>query len=95
MWTVLEIFGGALQEEKQLERSLDAYDALLAASTPSEMAKVLLRVERLLMDEGWMDEVWCQHWQTNWQKAASYCVDWKHALLLTATLQVWPRSYFF
>lgn len=77
-----------VQEEKQLDRSLDAYDALLAAGAPSEMAKVLLRVESLLLDEGCMDEVWCHHWQSNWQRAASYCVDWKHALLLTATLQV-------
>jgi hypothetical protein len=52
------------------------------------MAKVLLRVESFLMEADFMDDLWCEHWQTNWQRAASYCVDWKHALLLTATLQV-------
>lgn len=71
---------------------LGAYDAMGAARTPSEMAKALLKVEGLLTAAAAMGTAWYEHWQSNWQRAASYCVDWKHALLLTATLQVAATS---
>ncbi len=71
-----------------MQRLLGVYDAMSYARTPSEMAKALLKVEALLTAAAAMGKAWYKHWQTNWQRAASYCVDWKHALLLTATLQV-------
>lgn len=76
-----------------MQQILAAYEAMGGAKTPSEMAKALLKVEALLTAAAAMDEAWPEHWRTNWQRAASYCVDWKHALLLTATLQVTPASF--
>ncbi|CAL8466956.1 g6492 [Coccomyxa elongata] len=74
--------------EDRVEQILGAYEAMGLAKTASEMAKALLKVEVLLTAAGVMGKAWYEHWQSNWQRAASYCVDWKHALLLTATLQV-------
>ena len=59
-----------------------------AASNPTEMARVLPLLEKLLCQAGLMRATWAEHWQHSWQRATSYSVDWKHALLLTASLQV-------
>jgi len=82
-----------VQGEDRVQQILAAYEATGGAKTPSEMAKALLKVEALLTAAAAMDEAWPEHWRTNWQRAASYCVDWKHALLLTATLQVSQSSF--
>ncbi len=80
--------GDCVQGEDRVEQILGAYEGMGLAKTASEMAKALLKVEVLLTAAGVMGKAWYEHWQSNWQRAASYCVDWKHALLLTATLQV-------
>lgn len=82
-----------MQGEDRVEQILGAYEAMGFAKTASEMAKALLKVEVLLTAAGAMGKAWYEHWQSNWQRAASYCVDWKHALLLTATLQVTPVCF--
>lgn len=68
--------------------SLEVYQAMSAATSPSDMARVLPLAEKLLCQAGLMRATWAEHWQHSWQRATSYCVDWKHALLLTASLQV-------
>ena len=82
-----------MQGEDWVVQILGAYKVMGFAKTASEMAKALLKVEVLLTTAGAMGKAWYEHWQTNWQRAASYCVDWKHALLLTSTLQVQPTSF--
>ena len=73
-----------------LRASLKIYQAMAAAGNPTEMARVLMRLEELLAKAGLRRRSWAEHWQHSWQLAVSYCVDWKHALLLTSTLQVCP-----
>ena len=63
-----------------------------AALNPTEMARVLPLLEKLLCQAGLMRATWTEHWQHSWQRATSYSVDWKHALLLTASLQVSTAS---
>ena len=77
-----------MQEESVLQASLEVYHAMAKAVSPTEMARVLLLLEKLLGRGGLLRAAWTQHWQASWQRAASYCVDWKHALLLGAALQV-------
>ena len=77
-----------MQGEAVLQASLNTYQAMAAAVKPTEMAKVLMQLEELLGKAGLMRRSWAEHWQHSWQRAVSYCVDWKHALLLTSTLQV-------
>ena len=77
-----------LQGEAVRTASLEVYQAVSAAASPTEMARVLPLLEKLLCQAGLMRATWAEHWQHSWQRAASYCVDWKHALLLTASLQV-------
>jgi hypothetical protein len=81
-----------MQEESVLQASLEVYHAMAQAVSPTEMAQVLLLLEKLLGRGGLLRAAWAHHWQASWQRAASYCVDWKHALLLTAALQVWPAA---
>ena len=75
-----------------LQASLEVYHAMAKAVSPTEMARVLLLLEKLLGRGGLLRAAWAQHWQASWQRAASYCVDWKHALLLAAALQVRPAA---
>jgi len=77
-----------VQAEAVLSASLEVYQAMEAATTATEMARVLPLLEKLLCKAGLMRKSWAEHWQHSWQKAAAYCVDWKHALMLTAALQV-------
>ena len=79
-----------MQGEAVLRASLKIYQAMAAAGNPTEMARVLMQLEELLAKAGLMRRSWAEHWQHSWQRAVSYCVDWKHALLLTSTLQVCP-----
>ena len=71
---------------------MEVYQAMSAAASPSDLARVLPLLEKLLCQAGLMRATWAEHWQHSWQRATSYCVDWKHALLLTASLQVRTRS---
>lgn len=75
-----------------LQASLEVYHAMAKAVSPTEMARVLLLLEKLLGRGGLLRATWAQHWQASWQRAASFCVDWKHALLLAAALQVRPAA---
>jgi len=77
-----------VQAEAVLSASLEVYQAMEAATTATEMARVLPLLEKLLCKAGLMRKSWAEHWQHSWQKAAAYCVYWKHALMLTAALQV-------
>ncbi len=77
-----------LQGEDIQKMSLEVYQTMAAAASPSDLARVLPLLEKLLCHAGLMRATWAEHWQHSWQRATSYCVDWKHALLLTASLQV-------
>jgi hypothetical protein len=66
-----------------------AYEEAAAAKSAPEMARALLAGERHLAAHARsLAPAWAEHWQASWRRAAAYCVDWKQALLLAATLQV-------
>ena len=78
----------SLQRDAALEGALRVYKDAAAAKIAPEAARALLACERHLAGHGRMDAAWQASWQSSWRRAAAYCVDWKQALLIAATLQV-------
>lgn len=59
-----------------------------AAKGGGDVAKALLFVERMLMEQDMMQPHWAAHFQPAWRKGLAKCNEARHAIMYLAALQV-------
>lgn len=79
---------GGLQGETWLARHAHVLQAVEKARSGGDMAKALLFVERMLVEQDMMQPHWEQHFQPSWRHSLAKCSDSRQAILYLAALQV-------
>ena len=62
--------------------------AVEKARSGGDVAKALLFVERMLVEQGMMQPQWEHHFQAAWRKCLAKCNDSRQAILYLAAVQV-------
>ena len=79
---------GCVQGETWLARHAHVLQAVEKARSGGDVAKALLFVERMLVEQGMMQPQWELHFQPGWRHSLAKCSDSRQAMLYLAALQV-------
>lgn len=77
-----------MQGETWLARHAHVLQAVEKARSGGDLAKALLFVERMLVEQHMMQPHWEQHFQAPWRQSLAKCSDSRQAILYLAALQV-------
>lgn len=80
-----------MQGETWLARHAHVLQAVEKARSGGDVAKALLFVERMLVEQDMMQPQWEQHFQAPWRHSLAKCSDSRQAILYLAALQVPTR----
>lgn len=83
----------AVQGETWLARHAHVLQAVEKARSGGDVAKALLFVERMLVEQLMMQPQWEQHFQGPWRHSLVKCSDSRQAILYLAALQVQTRLH--
>lgn len=77
-----------MQGETWLARHAHVLQAVEKARSGGDVAKALLFVERMLVEQLMMQPQWEHHFQAPWRHSLAKCNDSRQAILYLAALQV-------
>lgn len=84
--------GVGVQGETWLARHAHVLQAVEKARSGGDVAKALLFVERMLVEQAMMQPQWEPHFQPAWRHSLAKCSDSRQAILYLAALQVRPSQ---
>lgn len=94
VWAKTQLMGKSssvvLQGETWLARHAHVLQAVAAAKSGGDMAKALLFVERMMVEQDMVQPHWAGHFQAAWRKGLAKCIDSRQVIMYLAALQVCP-----